>query len=260
MSKGQRRVPAHPVTFRGWHSSPGIAEWGEGGTMADSNSNRSLSGFRLAALVGFLLVVGVSAWWLLAPPLGIRVDMTVEDTAKLIRSWGGWGVGISIALMVAHSFLPFPAEILACANGMIYGPVWGTIITWVGAMLGASVAFGLVRSFGRPFVHRMLKERQRERLALWSHDRGGMALLTARLIPVIAFNLINYAAALTEISWWTFLWATAIGILPLTALSAILGDRMLTMPLWGWLLLGALVLLTWLWFERRWRIAQRELP
>ena len=228
--------------------------------MADSNSNRSLSGFRLAALVGFLLVVGVSAWWLLAPPLGIRVDMTVEDTAKLIRSWGGWGVGISIALMVAHSFLPFPAEILACANGMIYGPVWGTIITWVGAMLGASVAFGLVRSFGRPFVHRMLKERQRERLALWSHDRGGMALLTARLIPVIAFNLINYAAALTEISWWTFLWATAIGILPLTALSAILGDRMLTMPLWGWLLLGALVLLTWLWFERRWRIAQRELP
>ena len=87
--------------------------------MADSNSNRSLSGFRLAALVGFLLVVGVSAWWLLAPPLGIRVDMTVEDTAKLIRSWGGWGVGISIALMVAHSFLPFPAEILACANGMI---------------------------------------------------------------------------------------------------------------------------------------------
>jgi len=228
--------------------------------MAHSNSDRRVAGLRIAALAGLLLILGVSAWWLLAPPFGIRLDMTVEATAKLIRSWGGWGVAISIALMVAHSFVPFPAEILACANGMIYGPLWGTVVTWIGAMLGASVAFGLVRLLGQPFIHRMLKDAQREKLALWSRDRGGAALLTARLIPVIAFNLINYAAALTEISWWTFLWATAIGILPLTALSAILGDQMLTMPLWGWLLLGAVVLLSWFWLERRWRIAQRQLP
>jgi uncharacterized membrane protein YdjX (TVP38/TMEM64 family) len=228
--------------------------------MAHPNSNHRLSGLRIAALVVLLLVLGGSAWWLLAPPFGIRLDMTIEGMVQLIRSWGGWGVAASILLMVIHSFVPFPAEILACANGMIYGPVWGTVVTWIGAMLGASVAFGLVRSLGRPFVQRMLKEAQRERLALWSRDRGGVALLTARLIPVIAFNLINYAAALTEISWWTFLWATGIGILPLTVLSAILGDRMLNMPLWGWLLLGAVVLLTWFWLERRWHIAPRQLP
>ena len=228
--------------------------------MAHANSNHRLSGLRLAALVGFLLVVGVSAWWLIAPPFGISLDLTLEGMVQLIRSWGGWGVAVSIALMVVHSFVPFPAEILACANGMIYGPVWGTAVTWVGAMLGASVAFGLARWLGRPFVYRMLKEARRERLVRWSRDRGGVALLTARLIPVIAFNLINYAAALTEISWWTFLWATGIGILPLTALSAILGDQMLSMPLWGWLLLGAVVLVIWFWLERRWHITQRQLP
>lgn len=228
--------------------------------MAHPSSNRSLPGLFIALLVAFLLILGVSAWWVLASPSGVRPDMTIEGTVQLIRSWGGWGVAVSIALMVMHSFVLFPAEILACANGMIYGPVWGTVVTWVGAMLGASVTFGLMRALGQPFVHRMLNEAQCERLSLWSRDRGGVALLTARLIPVIAFNLINYAAALTEISWWTFLWATGIGILPLTALFVILGDRMLTMPLWGWLLLGAMVLLTWFWLERRWRIAQRPLP
>lgn len=225
--------------------------------MVHPSLNRRLPGLLIAVLVALLLVLGVSAWWLLMPPAGVWPDMTIEGAVQLIRSWGGWGVAVSIALMVLHSFVPFPAEILACANGMIYGPVWGTVVTWIGAMLGASVAFGLVRALGRPFVYRMLKEAQHERLALWSRDRGAVALLTARLIPVIAFNLINYAAALTEISWWTFLWATGIGILPLTVLSAILGDRMLSMPLWGWLLLSAVVLLTWFWLERRWRIAQR---
>ena len=158
----------------------------------------------------------------------------------------------SIALMVAHSFLPFPAEIIACANGMIYGPVWGTVITWTGAMLGASTAFGLVRALGRPFVQRVLSSRHQQQLAVWSRERGGAALLIGRLIPVIAFNLINYAAALTEISWWTFLWATGIGILPLTVLLNVLGDQMLTVPLWAWLLLGGIAALTWVILHFHW--------
>ena len=60
-----------------------------------------------------------------------------------------------------------------------------------------------------------------------------MSLLIGRLIPLIAFNLINYAAALTEISWWTFLWATGTGILPLTILLNVVGDQMLTVPALG---------------------------
>jgi hypothetical protein len=54
-------------------------------------------------------------------------------------------------------------------------------------------------------------------------------------------------------SWWTFLWATGLGILPLTILLSILGDRMLTMPLWAWALLGALALASWAVLHWRWR-------
>ena len=41
---------------------------------------------------------------------------------------------------------------------------------------------------------------------------------------MISFNLINYAAGLTAISWWTFSWATGLGILPLTFLMVAGGD------------------------------------
>jgi uncharacterized membrane protein YdjX (TVP38/TMEM64 family) len=31
--------------------------------------------------------------------------------------------------MILHSFVPFPAELIAIANGMLFGPVWGTLVT-----------------------------------------------------------------------------------------------------------------------------------
>lgn len=72
-------------------------------------------------------------------------------------------------------------------------------------MVGAAVAFAVVRLFGRPFVHRMLSVQQQQRLETWSRHQGGTAILLSRLVPVIAFNFVNYAAALTEVSFWTFM-------------------------------------------------------
>lgn len=225
-----------------------------------SSSGSSIVIYLAAALI-LLLATGALTWWLLPSSWILDLDGTVEGTVALIRSWGAWSVIGSIGLMVAHSFLPFPAEIVTIANGLIFGPLWGTVITWLGAMLGASVAFGLVRLLGRPVVRYVLSARQQQQLAVWSREHGGRALLIGRLIPVIAFNLINYAAALTEISWWTFLWATGIGILPLTILLNVLGDRMLTMPLWTWLLIGAIAVLCWVILHFRWRtVSQRDNP
>jgi uncharacterized membrane protein YdjX (TVP38/TMEM64 family) len=101
----------------------------------------------------------------------------------------------------------------------------------------------------------MLSGRQQQELAVWSSERGGTSLLVGRFIPVIAFNLLNYAAALTTISWWTFAWATGIGILPLTILLNVLGERVLTTPLWAWLALGAITASAWLLWHVRWRRA-----
>lgn len=113
-------------------------------------------------------------------------------------------------------------------------------------MLGATVAFGLARAFGRPLVMRFLSLRSQRALADWSRRQGGLALLAARLVPVIAFNVINYAAALTHISWWTFLWATGLGILPLTILLSVLGENVLDMSAWMWLVVVAATVLAWL--------------
>ena len=172
--------------------------------------------------------------------------LSVTEIQGFIRSTGAWGVAAAIGLMVLHSFVPFPAEFVAIANGMVYGPVWGTVITWVGAMLGALLAFGLARLFGRPFVHAVLAKRHWTTVDVWVARHGAGAVLVSRFMPVISFNLINYAAGLTCIHWWTFTWATGVGILPLTTLMVVLGDRIQTLPWHVWVVVLAVGLILWL--------------
>lgn len=211
----------------------------------------------LGVALALLIALGGALWWLMPGELPIGLDGTVAGIENWVRSLGSWGVAGSIALMVAHSFLPFPSEIIAVANGMVYGPVWGSVITWVGAMVGAMSAFALVRLFGRPLLVHMLSAHQLQQLGDWSRESGGITLLVARLIPAIAFNLVNYAAALAEVTWWTFIWSTGLGILPLTISLAVIGDRILELPLWIWLVIGGFVLFFSLMLKR---ILRRNSP
>lgn len=77
-------------------------------------------------------------------------------------------------------------------------------------------------------------------------------------MPVIAFNLINHAAGLVRVSWWAFTWTTAVGILPLTVLMVLLGERMATMPAWAWFGLVLLAFVLWRLLRRFHRTAISE--
>lgn len=182
----------------------------------------SLSG-RLAGGLALLCVLlgGAAAAYGLAG----RFD-SAEDMAIWLRSAGVWAPLMVIALMVLHSFIPFPAEILALCAGAVFGTLWGSVLIWCGAMPGALVAFALARWLGRDVIESWLSAPRAAQLDRWTGNNGIWMLLGARLVPAIAFNLINYAAGLTRVPLWTFLWTTGLGILPVTVLSCWLGAQM----------------------------------
>lgn len=193
--------------------------------MPVSKRTIGLAGLVLVLLLGAALAYGLSGR--MAAP---------AEMAHWLRSTGAWAPLAVVVLMILHSFIPFPAEILALCAGAVFGTLLGAALIWCGAMLGALVAFGLARRLGRDAVRGWLSAAQAQRLDRWTGDRGALALLVARLIPVIAFNLINYAAGLTRVGLWTFVWTTGLGILPVTLLSTWLGARMRAMD---WPLLAA---------------------
>lgn len=220
--------------------------------MERGGSGRSRIRPALAAIVAaaMLLILALAVWRGCA---AAGIDVTAlrsQDVESVVRGWGRWGWVASIGLMVLHSFLPLPAEIIALANGMLFGPVIGSALTWGGAMLGALLSFALARACGRPFLRLVLTEDQRRRLDRF--DPGTGALLLARLVPVLSFNLVNYAAGLLGVPWWRFLWTTALGILPLTLVMVLMGGAMLRAPLWAWSGVALAAIALWLlWKARR---------
>lgn len=182
----------------------------------------SLTG-RLAGGLVLLCVLlgGAAAAYGVAGQFGSAADM-----AAWLRGTGVWAPLMVVVLMVLHSFIPFPAEILALCAGAVFGTALGAALIWCGAMLGALVAFGLARHLGRDAVEGWLSAARAADLDRWTARHGAVTLLAARLVPVIAFNLINYAAGLTRVPLWTFIWTTGLGILPVTVLSCWLGAEM----------------------------------
>jgi uncharacterized membrane protein YdjX (TVP38/TMEM64 family) len=145
--------------------------------------------------------------------------------------------------MILHSLVPFPAELLAVANGVVFGLATGLFLTWSGAMCGAWLAFALARWAGDKWVRGLIGEARWRIMTDWIEERGTGGLLAVRLIPVISFNLVNYAAGLAGVGWWKFTWTTALGILPIAVASVLVGSHMIEAPAWLWVVVGAAAIL-----------------
>jgi uncharacterized membrane protein YdjX (TVP38/TMEM64 family) len=66
-------------------------------------------------------------------------------------------------------------------------------------------------------------------------EKGGAAtLLALRLIPLIPFNAICYAAGITRVPLGRYAWTSIVGIIPLTVLVAYLGSRLESPDLSDW--------------------------
>lgn len=166
-----------------------------------------------------------------------------RQLTDLIRGAGYWGPAFIVFLMILHSFVPVPAEVLAIAAGAALGTIVGAISIWIGAMLGAIISYGLARWIGADGLRRIISPKKQAALEKWSQDPSPAALLIARLVPAIAFNLINYAAGLARVPFLTFLWTTAIGISPLVILSTYVGSEMSEMS-WRMLLTVSAISIT----------------
>lgn len=162
---------------------------------------------------------------------GLHRFLTFEALAEhrtLLLGWvaaepllAGTAFGLLYAGVVAFS-LPGGA-VMSLAAGFLFGPVLGTGIVVVAATAGACLVFLAARHVlgrtlagrGGPLLARVGEELRRD---------GFWYLLSLRLIPVVPFWLANLAPALAGMPFRAYASATAIGIIPGTAVYVGIGN------------------------------------
>lgn len=146
-----------------------------------------------------------------------------------------FGGGAAVMYVVLFAVLPvffFPVAILAFAGGLLFGLLRGSLYTLVGASLNCALMCLISRYAARDYVQTLLKRRLPEK---WSgilffspQRRLFLTIILLRLIPAVPYNLINYAAGLTDITFPAYMLASVIGIIPGTVVFINIGENALS--------------------------------
>jgi len=233
---------------------------------SDEDAAPDQEGRPLAAVVAVVGGLGVLAILVLAiEPLRAGIgDAVSGDTADLradLRGLGFGGVMIALTLALVHTVVWYPAEILDLAAGYVYGFWGGLALVMAGWMVNAIVAYWLGRHAARPLLYRFVGRDRFDRLERIAEAGGVTLLLGMRLVPVIPFSLFSIVAGAAHAPLPTFLWTTAVGYLPLTAVFVYLGSRLETLePTDPLLWVGAAVLIALLLVTRKVHRRLREPP
>ena len=197
-----------------------------------------------------LLILLFAGLGLLCLWLGSLV--TPQQIQDAVGQCGSWAAAAYIGLFTLLPAFFFPVAVLALAGGLLFGLVWGSIYTFLGAILNCSVMFLLARYVGREKVAQLIQSKLsplwQSRLQSLNSSGGFILLIVLRLIPAVPYNLINYAFGLTSMSYRTYIIGSALGIIPGTLAFINIGDKALdvTSPDF-WIaigLLGGLLLIT----------------
>jgi uncharacterized membrane protein YdjX (TVP38/TMEM64 family) len=143
-----------------------------------------------------------------------------------IASLGIAGPLLILALTLIHAVLFYPAEIVDAAAGLAYGFLPALLLMMLGWVLSGLACFFVGRSVARPLLDRWFGSERFERIEARIERGGAKALIAARLIPIFPFSIVCYAAGAARVPAWRFTWTTAVGYLPITALSVYFGTRL----------------------------------
>lgn len=196
---------------------------------------------KTAVLLVLLIALAALTWKL-------STWLTPQQLQQALQQTGGWAPVLYIGLFILLPTFFFPVAVLALAGGLLFGLWWGSVYTFIGAVLNCAMMFLLARYVGRSQVQRLVEQKLspqwQRRLQMADGKEGFLLLIILRLIPAVPYNLINYTFGLTGISFSSYLLASAIGIIPGTFAFINIGDKTLEAgsPSF-WISIGLLVLL-----------------
>ncbi len=177
----------------------------------------------LRTIAGLLLaIIALSAvFWISANLIGLDENGILATTFRAFVD-SPFALPVAILSFTLASFIGAPQFLLIAVAVAAFGPLTGFLYSILSTLVSASVNFLLARYFGIDWLRRR-GWRGLARISGMVGRNGFMAALLVRIIPSAPFIVVNMGLGLSDMTYRAFIAGTAIGILPKTAVIALLG-------------------------------------
>ncbi len=156
----------------------------------------------LAFIVGAIILVRYTP---------VKDYLTAEAFERFLEKAGIWAPVVYMAVYAIGVCLFVPGTLLTGLGAAIFGPYWGFLWVWIGAMVGAGAAFVIGRTLGRDFASSLIGDK------LKKYDdavaRNGFATVLYLRLVYFPFTPMNFGMGLTKVRFSDYLFGTGLGII-----------------------------------------------
>lgn len=127
-----------------------------------------------------------------------------------------------IYIIATVAFLP--GSVLTLGAGVLFGIVKGSIFVFLGATIGATLAFLVGRYLARGWISKKIAGNQKFSAIDKAVGKEGLKIvLLTRLSPIFPFNLLNYGLGVTGVSLKDYVLGS-VGMIPGTIMYVYIGS------------------------------------
>lgn len=141
----------------------------------------------------------------------VKAYLTSEALGRLVDSVGIWAPLAYVLIYAIGVCLFLPGTLLTGLGAAIFGPYWGFLYVWIGAMLGASAAFLIGRTLGREFAASLVGDRLKKYDD--AIERNGFASVLYLRLVYFPFTPMNFGMGLTRVRFRDYFLGTGLGII-----------------------------------------------
>jgi uncharacterized membrane protein YdjX (TVP38/TMEM64 family) len=137
--------------------------------------------------------------------------LTPQALSRFLEAAGMWAPLAYMLVYAVGVCLFIPGTLLTALGAAIFGPYWGFAYVWVGAMVGASVAFWIGRTLGREFAASLIGDRLKKYDD--AIERNGFATTLYLRLVYFPFTPMNFGMGITKVRFWDYIFGTGLGII-----------------------------------------------
>ncbi len=178
----------------------------------------------LLIILGLLLAVAPAQAQEAASSGGFNPQELLRNALEWVDSLGAVGAIAFMLIYIVATVAFLPGSILTLGAGVVFGVVLGSIYVFIGATIGATLAFLVGRYFARGWISKKIAGNAKfAAIDRAVGEEGLKIVLLTRLSPIFPFNLLNYGLGVTGVSLKDYVVAS-VGMIPGTIMYVYLGS------------------------------------